>query len=402
MIRHHAFFEALGEIEELTPQWKSIVAGLAVMRLVDRVADEGEGAKPSEWAEVTSSRAKVEAVSQGDAARAILLRSIEELESDRSLTERLGSSLLAYGRALDLEARWPLAADVFQTIAERFSVRLHPRTVIEACTALGAAARNAGEWETSDRAYARAEHLAESAGDRALALTVQVGLANSLAIRGNLPAAEGELSKVFSEARSDGLQQIEALALHARASLAHLRGDYQQTIHLGYRSLELTTNPSARERILSDIAAAYAGLGMRETARDGYSIVAMTSPHQWVRWQATLNLMELALDEGDEQVFDNYVKQVENASLDPRLQAYFFFFLARGARKFGRLNEDVLFREAYDYAASHQLNQIAHEIETERKKIPAASLESSELFEPSPEVRRVAEALGHLRESVSS
>ena len=91
-----------------------------------------------------------------------------------------------------------------------------------------------------------------------------------------------------------------------------------------------------------------------------------------------------------------------DASLDPRLQAYFFFFRARGARKFGRLNEDALFQEAYDYAASHQLNQIAHEIETERKKIPAASRESSELFEPSPELRRVAEALGHLRESVSS
>ena len=396
MIRHHAFFETLGAIEEMTPQWHSVVAGLAVLRLVDRVADEGERAAPTSWAELDTTRARVSGVAVGDPVRAILIRAVEEIENAGALTDTLGAALLSYGRALDLEAKWQLAVDVFQTIAERFPFRLHPRVVIQACTALGAAARNAGDWETSSGGYARAEHLAESIGDRELVLTVHTGLANSLMVKGNLPAADAEIEKVLTEAHALGLQQVEAIALHARASLSHLRGDYQETVHLAYRSLELTTNPAARERILADIAAAYAGLGMTETARNGYSIVAMTSPHQWVRWQATLNLMELAISEGDEAAFDDYLKQVESASLDPRLQAYFFFFRAMGARRFSRPGESELFQAAYDYAAAHELHQIAHEIEVERAKIPDRA--RVEKVEPAGELKRIAEALEHLRE----
>lgn len=126
---------------------------------------------------------------------------------------------------------------------------------------------------------------------------------------------------VVGEARAHNLQQVEALVVHAQASVAHSRGDYQRAVHLACRSLELTTNKTSRERFLGDTAAAYAGLGMRDTARDGYSIVAMTSPHQWVRWQATLDSVDEAtrttarVEEGrpgrwrrvTEQLFDHQI-----------------------------------------------------------------------------------------------
>lgn len=404
MILHHAFFEALGSTEAGTPQWDSVFAGLSTMRLVDRVAEEADAAISSgDWAERDRTRARADALSAGDPVRAVLLRVLDALAASTTLSPEFGSSLLSYGRALDIQGRWTLAADVFHTITDSFSERLYPRIVIEAATALGAAARNTGDWETSNQAYARAEHLAESIGDRALSLTAQVGLATSQMIRGNLPAADAELEQVLDEAAAAGFTVVQAIALHARASVAHSRGDFKKAIHFGYRSLELTVNPSSRERLLADISAAYAELGMLDTARDGYSIVAMTSPHQWVRWQATLNLMELAIKDGDEGSFDNYVAQLEGVSLEPRLLTYFLYFRALGSRRFGRSDEHALFAAAQLSAESNQLHQLAFEIEAARDtdSVPEeiAGIATATEAEAADELRRIAEMLGHLRDT---
>jgi tetratricopeptide (TPR) repeat protein len=307
---------------------------------------------------------------------------------------------------LDLEGRWPLAADVFQSVADIFPDRKYPRIVIEASTALGAAARNSGDWVTSSRAYARAEHLAHTIRDDELALVAQIGMAGSQMVQGNLPAADADLSVILGEADRLSLPVVRALALHSRASVAHLRGDYQQAIHLAYRSLELTTNATARERVLADIAAAYAGLGMKKTARDGYSIVAMTSPHQWVRWQATLNLIELCVEEGDEPAFNSYMQQLDLSALDPRLRAYALFFQAMGTRRFGTGDFTAQLECARDYAEQNRLHQIAFQIQDVMDEpLPLSTIDapiSGPNVPLSDELTRIAEELGHLRERASA
>lgn len=398
MIKHQAFFEALGELEEKSPEWNAIFAGLSVLRLIDRfVIDEERPIRPSP--ELDTSRASVDAVVAGNPARAILTRIIDNVERESIITEELGKDVLSYGRALDLEALWKLALDVFQAITNSFPPREHPRVVIEAATLLGAAARNVGDWEISDRAYTRAEHLSERIGDRSLRLTAHVGMANSHMVRGNLPAAETQLDEVREEAHQHNLQDVEAIALHSRASVAHTKGDYIQAIHFAYRSLELTTNGSGRDRLLSDIGAAYAGLGMRDAARDAYTIVVLTSPHQWVRWQSSLNLMELAITEADRVSYERQLQSLEGATFDPKLQSYFLYFQALGAQRFGLNDVERKFAEAQSFAESHHLNQLAFEIEAAARSIPVESISS---IEPSDELLRIAEALEHLRHEAST
>ena len=396
-IRHHAFFEALGNAEAQTPEWNAVFAGLSVLRIVDRIAAKDDVSPPAEWPELHTSRIAVDAVSPGDPVRAILLRIVERIQADSELGSAVGTDLISYGRALDLEAGWSLATDVFESITDIFSPRTYPQLIIEASTLLGAASRNLGDWTRSQRAYTRAEHLAESIGDRTSVLKVQIGLANSEMFRGNLNASDELLDSVLADVDVTTLEAIHALALHAKASVAHLRGDYQRAIHLAHRSLEMTCAPAAREALISDIAASYAGLGMRETARNGYSIVAMTSPHQWVRWQATLNLLELSIDDGDVTVFDDYVRQLESASLDPRLRAYFLFFRARGWQRFGRDGAEKLFDEARDFAERHSLNQISFEIEAEKESKPVHVTGI-----PTGELADVAEMLANLGRGVRS
>lgn len=398
MIKHHAFFETLGELPEKSAEWNAVFAGLSVLRLVDRfIIDEERPIRPSP--ELDTSRASLEALNAGNPASAILSRIIDNVERESAISEELGKDLVSYGRALDLEALWRLAVDVFQTITNSFPARSHPRVIIEAATALGVAARNTGDWETSDRAYTQAEHLSERIGDRPRRLTARIGMANSHMVRGNLPAAQAELDEVRAEAHQHDLQGVEAMALHTSASVAHSKGDFTEAIHLAYRSLELTTSGSERDRILSDIGAAYAGMGMRDAARDAYTIVVLTSPHQWVRWQASLNLMELAITEDDRVSYERQLQALDGATFDPKLQTYFLYFRALGAQRFGLSDADKKFAEAQASAEAHHLNQLAFEIEKATNATPA---ESSSSIEPSDELLRIAEALERLRHEASA
>lgn len=411
MIRHHAFFQTLGSLDERDVAWQPTLAGLAVLRLFDSVAESPLLDARDDWTVHRAARDAVAAVAEGNPARAILARILDRLESVSGISEDIGHELLAFGRSLDLEARWDLATDVFQTVVRQFPSREYPHLVIESCTALGAVARHAPDWETSSHAFAQAQHLADAIGDEAASLAVEVGVANSNRIRGNLPAAESELKKVVAAARGHGFKQVEALALHSQASLAHAKGNYEEAVHLAYQSLEMTMHGTARERILADIAAAYAGLGMHETARDGYLIVAVTSPHQWVRWQATLNLMELAVNTGDEGLFATYVSQLEPAPLDARLRSYFLFYLALGSRRFGREGSDEQLRAAEEFASGHELHQIAHEIEAAIEATPVETkigasaaptfqIDGGEGY--SGELERIAGVLSHLRERATA
>ena len=394
MIRHHAFIEALAALDEKDPLWMSTLGGFSVLRVVDSIA--GREAEPP----LAAARKATEAIPQKDPSRGILMRIVDRLEKKPELSSEVGNDLLSYGRAMDVEARWFIAADIFDTLGEVFQAREHFELVTDAATALGSAARNLGDWERSASAYATAQHLADSVRDVARSLIVEVGIATTSMMRGNLPAADAVLDEVMAAAEREGLDSVKAIALHARASVAHTRGDYRRAIHFAHQSLELTTNTGARDRLLADIAAAYAGLGIFDTARDGYTIVALTSPHRAVRWQAKLNLMELAIAEGSEARFDELRDELDREPLDPRLRAYFLLYSGLGLKRFGRTGADEMLEAAREHAAQHDLHQIAFEAEGASRESVAATVAQPEHEVPT-ELIDIAQRISGLRQSVT-
>ena len=398
--RHTAFFEELGRLNDREPDWNSLLTGLAVLRIIDDLAESSSPAIER----IEAARKTATGIQSGNPSRTILLRILDTLETARSLTPGLARQVLDYGRALDLEARYNLAADVFETISANRTPTTDPKLLIESLTSLGAASRNLGEWDRSELSYAAAQYHADVTGDLALSLTAQVGVANNHIAHGNLPSAASELDEVLAQTKEHNFQAVEGLALHAYAYLSITKRDYQRAVHYGYRSLELTVNETARDRVLGDIAAAYAGLGRRDTARDGYSIVAVTSPHQWVRWQATLNLMELAIDEGSEQVFDDFRSEMETQPLEPRLGVFFLMLKGRGLRRFGHAGWEELLNEAHDKAVENRLHGMAFEVEAERARsvAPRADSNVSTSAALNGELDQIAEAIRLLREEVVS
>ena len=362
MIRHLVYFETLGGLAENTEEWRRVFAGLVVLRLIDIARPEAPPASPVDAATIHSVRSNVFALAETDTTKPLLLAVVDAVESGAELA-KVCEPLIGYGRSLDLEAKWQLASDVFETVVELAPADTHP-IAIDANTMLGGVARRAGKWDTSAAGYASAAHAAAVIGDTARALKAEVGMANTHLAHGNLPAADQILETVASEAKAQDLTEILELALHDRATVAHQRGDYANAVELGYEALNLAPNGTERDGLLGDIAASFAELGMRDAARDAHLIVSATSQSQIVVSRANLNLMELAGLDGMEEAFDEYANVLASSTLDVRHRAYYLLYLGQGQQRFGRLDSAARsLEEARTYAANHGIHQVAFDAE---------------------------------------
>jgi tetratricopeptide (TPR) repeat protein len=237
-------------------------------------------------------------------------------------------------------------------------------------------------------------------------LTVQVGIANTYLAKGNLPQAETILDDVIVQARDQQLPEIQGMALHSRAAIAQRRGEHAEGVRLGYEALNLCAKPAARDAVLADIAAGLSELGMLQPARDANLILSGTSQSQWVRWQAMINLMELASREGAEEAFESYVSQLAEAKLSPTHKAYFLLLRGEGLGVFGKHEAaEAALRAAVDFSTSNELHQIAFEAEAALSRLEVShSKARNGKSSPVPatwtaDLSYVVAGLSHLREA---
>jgi tetratricopeptide (TPR) repeat protein len=382
MIRHQVYFDTLGSMKEGTPSWRSVFAGLSVMRLVDTCEAQGSASAVG-WAPLHSVRAAIEEMSEGDVIRGVLTGVVEALSTSAGIDDAVCAALLAYGRALDYEASWGLATDVFSTVAKIVKPERNARLAVEAHIAVGGAARRNGDWEVSARAYSQAAHIADTLGDRSGVLTVQVGIANTYLAKGNLPQAQVILDDVVTQARDQSIPDVEAMALHSRGVLAARRGEHADGLKLASEALALTSGSTERDLVLGDIAGMFVQLGMYNPARDAYLILATTSQTQFVKWTAILNLMELASLEGIEEAFDSYARELTAAPIGVWLRSHFLLFLGEGLDRFGKEEaaREALER-AVDFADANQIHQVSFKAQAALSSIPSLARTRPTLVAP--------------------
>ena len=404
MIRHQAYFDTLGSMQEDSASWCAIFAGLSVLHLVDAYADTGSSIDPANWAQLHSVRTAIERVSEGDTVRGVLSTALDEVTNRRAIDETVCRSLLAYGRALDYESAWGLAIDVFSTVAKLARPEKNAKLAVEAQVAVGGAARRNGDWDTSARAYSQAAYIADTVGDRQGVLTVQVGIANTYMAKGNLPQAQNIHDDVLVQARDQELPQVQAIALHSRGVLASHRGDHSEGIKLVHEAFGLTTNPADRDGVLEDIAGIFTLLGLNDAARDSHLILAATSQSKLVRGQATINMMELAALDGMPETFDAYARELAHARLSPWLRAHYLLYLGEGMNRLCRreASEEAL-KEAISFAEANQFHQVSFKaqsaLSTVRSTIwPDKAFVAPPTWEPE-EVSAVVRAMAELRKT---
>jgi tetratricopeptide (TPR) repeat protein len=404
MIRHQTYFDTLGSMREGSASWRSVFAGLSVLRLVDSYAGPGSPAGRAGWAQLHSVRAAIEEMSEGDVIRGVLTTVLEELNNRNAVDETVCLSLLAYGRALDYEASWGLATDVFSTVAKIAVPEKNPRFAVEANVLVGGAARRNGDWEVSARAYSQAAYIADTLGDRPGVLTVQVGIANTYLAKGNLPQAQSILDDVIVQARDQSLPEIQGMALHSRAVLTARRGEPAEALKLAYEALGLTSKPSEKDQVLVDIAGMFTELGLHESARDAHLILTATAQTKFVRWSATLNLMELASLEGNASAFDAYARELAGAPLGVWVRSHYLLFLGEGFQRFGRDESAIeALEEAVVFAEANQIHHIAFKAQATLAEV-RSNPRTAPAFTPPPawvpdDVGTVVRAISDLRKA---
>lgn len=400
---HLAFFEALASMDEGTGDWHETAAGLVTLRLVDSWVAQGPSVvAPDGWS-MRAVRDAIHRVDRGSSIRNILSSLIDTMQALREVRiTTLAPRLMAYARALMFDARWTLAADVHRTVLAYAHPFEDADLVIDANMQLGACLRTMAQWDEAAAAYSVAGQIASRSGDVVNVLRSRVSEANIAIDRGNLPHAEAILEDTIARAGvTPALVETRALALHARAHVAHLRRDFERAVRLGYEALSGTKTQTARDRVLIDIATSFTELGVRSAARDAYLILAATAQEQYTRWVAQINLMELAALDGQQTVFEEHRRQLASAPLPAGLSAYYFFYVAQGCRMFDRERAaEVALTRAVEIAAANSLNQILIQAEAALDELRAGQAPESPArpATPSRDAQSVADAIREMRE----
>ena len=398
-MRHLVFFETLAGLSESDAQWRSTSAGLVVLRLFDAWVEEGPAILEDSWG-VGAVREAIEAIDSGTPIRSILGTVLDALSiSSPGDIGIVGPRLMAYGRALDISAQWPLASDVYRTIIAHTNPVEDADVAIDANMQLGYCSAMMGAWDDASRAYEIAGQIAEASSDIVKVLRARLADAKLLTDLGNLPGAESVLDEAIGRASNLNIGEVAGLLKHQRASVAFLRGDYEHSIRLAYEALVALQSPAARDRALADLAAAFGELGCRTAARDAHLVLAATAQEQYTRWMATINLMELASMDLREPNFEQHRRELAGASLPPSLAAVYYLYVGQGYQRFGKFDlAEHAIEHAIGIANSHKLNQLLfqaesalHEVRTGRHGAMPHSIE------PPVPVREIADSVRQMR-----
>jgi tetratricopeptide (TPR) repeat protein len=365
-LRHLAFFEALGELETSSSEWASTSAGLVALRLFDlRRAQEGGGA-PVTAPEIGAVRDAISAMPADDLARAVLQNVVEAAtEGEQASTERALPALLAYGKALQLSARWPLGVDVFETILAHPASGEQGDLALQAALTCAYCLRASSRFDEAEMAYDRVRRFGTIFGDRSAGFLSQIGRANVALQRGNYPRAELMLDAVIADTGEAGLEGAHARALHDRGAVAYRRGQLEEALGYMHRALVRQTEPSQQDRLLADIAHIVGELGHLTETRDVHLVIEATAIEQDARWMASINLMDLAALDRSELLFERRRRHLAEAVLPPHLRTLFLLDAAKGHRRFGRAETARgELGDAIALATRHGLNDLVFQAES--------------------------------------
>lgn len=422
-VQHAPFFEFLAEVgDDTTSDWRRASAGLVCLRLVDYLLANGDAQRVDDVRATRAAWSCLESLGAGDAVGSVLASLLNVLATDggdRVVTAR--PRLMAYGRVLELESRWALAADVYETV-----IRLCPganqgdahgdhghangdahgdaHDAAAAYLRLGECRRQQARWDESQSAFRAAAESAASVSDWSTQIKARCLGAAVLSESGNLILADALLRRAAQDARWAGLRDEFALALHGRAHVAFQRKRFEAAVRFAFRALRGLRDPLARDRALADVAAAFIELGVRHAARDASLILIATTQEPYVRGAALINLMDMAAKDRTEPLFEQYRRQLGSEQLPPRLAGYYHYYAGWGAWHFGRIETARMeYGRAAEVSSRYGLAQLGFEIDEAIAKLRSAPPAGPEpVHEPPAKTLVVARALGKMREELEA
>ncbi|MGZ5140412.1 MAG: hypothetical protein ACXWCX_21665 [Burkholderiales bacterium] len=400
-VRHVPYFAELASLEDNDPSWRAVSAGLVLLRLVDAWIEEGAAVVAADGWGVRSVAAAIEEMPAGLPARAILMSALDALTNARGGDmHAIAPRLMAYARSLDLDGKWALASDVYETVIAHVHPDEEGEIAVNALLRRGYCLHELGEFGEATSAFKTAAEVAHRQDDMIGMLRARIGEAKIVVARGNLPEADAIYSEAVALADELNLIEVRSLATHGRAYIAHSRGEFDLAVRFAYDAMRDSVAESERDRILNDLAGSFYMLGVKSAARDAFLILAATAREQYQRWAATINLMELSAEDGMEIQFERYRQQLSSADLPPILLTQFELHVGMGYQALGDTDAAKAWLErSLETASLHSFNRFVFAAEAalsensapRKPKVPTATIDIPR------DVERIAAELSDLR-----
>jgi tetratricopeptide (TPR) repeat protein len=403
---HEPFFKALAALggHEGERDWRALTAGLVTLRVADRrlacVEDCGglhPGREPTSGLVagvppdvVEAARAAANAVDRRD----VVASPLRELARSVGgvVVDDLPHRLLAYANALHADSRWQLAADVYRTLLQfantpRPDGTSAPRPFVpHVYDRLGRSLRMTGALDEARAAYAAGRAVARALGDENADRLIRISEAKILMYLGNLPAAAVALDGIIRDATGSGTAippdwataarqeddsdaavhdrfNVVALARHDRAAVATLLHDFNLAAEQYFAAWQSYRDPIRRERVWVDMALNFAEMGLRDVAREALQVLVVGARRREIKLVAATNLLELAIADGREDLFEIYCGTLHDAAmmgtLPAELAAKFALYEGRGEARFGRMDKAVsAFERALSLGIAHHVHEV--------------------------------------------
>jgi tetratricopeptide (TPR) repeat protein len=354
-VRHLAFFRAASTEREGSNEYRTLLAGLLVLRLLDK-----RRVQSSDWQSV---RNAVEAIDDGPIRRILrdLVDAIQALADGRADTRM--AKLIAYAQLLESDTRWDPAADAYLTATELASP---DRELLPFCYQRASiCSRKLGFLDRAADLLRKGQEVAAQSNDHFWLLRLRTSVAKLQWHRGDLPEAERLVEAVIAEAQASGFVSVVAEASHDRGLIAYDRGHDGLAVEYYYTALKAYTDARPKLRAMHDLALALSDMGHLYYSRTVLSAVR-NSPHVdgEMRDLATLNLMRVAVLAGEELKFDQLRRELIGRRLEGRHQAHYHMFVGQGYLKFGQVAKARQeFADAVVVAQTQRLNKIVIEAE---------------------------------------
>ena len=336
-LRHGAFVAALGGVADTdmasSPRWQALCAGFTTLRLVDVWAAEGS-VDPRAFQATNTAVAALPGTSTARGLLAAITAAVGTPYAPNGPSPYI--PLLAYGRLLEYDADWALAADTYNVIIEHAPAGGAADLLPDAYHRSGYCRRMLGDLAGASADFTTGRKVAREQGNSAADLQLRLSEANVIAHRGNLPEAARVLADLVADAAAAGARQVVAAARHDSGLVAHAQGQFERAALLCFGAAQSYDDPRHRARALSDLAACSAALGHLQLARQVNEIVYTTAATRELRWAAAINLLEMAAADGDEPMFEAYRSALEAEPLPVTLAANYHLFTGRGHVRFAR------------------------------------------------------------------
>jgi tetratricopeptide (TPR) repeat protein len=361
-LKHRAFFQAAGEHAEGSPEFRTLAAGLLVLRLIDRWLSQRTSGREVEFRELEAVQGRVESLADGPIRRVLLelLKTVGGAESFVRVPR-----LIVLGQLLESESLWEPAADVYLTATEQIQAQPRHRDLLPMCYDRQARClRQVGLLDRAGELYNEGIAVAYELQDIRWSLYIRISNAILEGMyRGDLPEAEHQLRVIAKDAERANLPEMVARAVHERGQVAYARGpgQYLMAAQYFYTAASTHTEPDLIQRAELDLAVVLADLGFVDYAITICELIRSTPalPGSDQRTAAGINLIRLASLRGDRETFDRLRVELADERMIGRLLAHYHLTLGQGWLHFGEMDAArAALQRTIEVAEAHKVNQL--------------------------------------------